>query len=401
MPRYRYTGIDAAGRPVTGERDAPDPDALLAAIGNDVRQVQSVQVIEAAAGRPSEAGPAAGFHRGDELEISGHIAELIEARLPLESGLAAIAAECPSRRMRSALRGIVDDLTAGQTLEAALAGRGAPKELQALVRAGARSGNTGQILEHYVVNVQSAAELRQVIFRGLFYPLLIAALFTVIGISVLLWVVPEFLVIFSGFDAKLPPPTQWLSDASTILREQGGTVAIAVLAIIAGGVVLGRLLPGSAGFRRLICMIPVVGPIVRWVSLARFSQLLALLVENDVPLDEALMLAGAAAGDPGIQDDCRKLLAGVAAGESLNAVSRRLNCFPASFVQALTWTQRASGMPEILQSLGDIYASRVRAIVAVLVTIIPPVLLLLVGLAMLFVVAALFAPLIQLINVLS
>jgi type IV pilus assembly protein PilC len=401
MPRYRYTGIDAEGRPVTGERDAPDPDALLAALGSDVRQVQGVHVVEPVDPRLSEPGSSAGFHRGNELEISGHLAELIEAKLPLESGLAAIAAECPSPRMRSALRGIVNELAAGQTLEAALAVHGAPAELQALVRAGARSGNTGQILEHYVVNVQSAAELRQVILRGMFYPLLIVALFIAIGVAVLLWVVPDFLTIFNGFGVQLPLITQWLASASTLFREQGGRVAIAGLVIIVGGVLLGRFLLGTANFRRLICMIPVVGPIVRWISLARFSQLLSLLVENDVPVDEALMLAGNAAGDPGIEDDCRKLLAGVRAGESLDAVARRLNRFPPSFVHALTWTQRASGMPEILQSLGDIYVSRVRAIVAVLMTIIPPVLLLVVGLAAFFIVVALFAPLIQLINALA
>jgi type II secretory pathway component PulF len=148
----------------------------------------------------------------------------------------------------------------------------------------------------------------------------------------------------------------------------------------------------------MACRIPLLGPIARWASLARFSQLLSLLVENEVPLDEALILAGNASGNPEIQDDCRALLASVTAGESFEAATRRLNRFPPSFVQALTWSQRAAGMPEILQSLGDIYASRVRAIIAVLVAIIPPILMLLIGLAALFFISALFAPMIQLLN---
>jgi type IV pilus assembly protein PilC len=401
MPRYRYTGMDATGRPVTGERDAPDPDALLAALGGEVPQVRSVQVIGMDLPGPADTAAGAGIRRGDEREISGHIAELIEAQLPLESGLAAIAAECPSRRMRSTLRGIAADLAAGNDLETALSGRGAPEELKALVRAGARSGNTGQILEHYVVNVQSSAELRQVILRGMLYPLILLVASCVLGSFALVWIVPQFVSMFEGFSLQLPLLTVWLVAASKFYTQHAATVALAGLALTAAVIVLGRLLLGEANCRRLVGQIPVFGSILRWISLARFSQLLSLLVENRVPLDEALRLAGDAARDAEIQDDCRRMLAGVAAGESLESAARKLNRFPSSFVQALTWAERAHGMPEVLQSLGDMYAGRVRTIVAVLVAVVPPILMLFIGLAASFLVGALFLPLLQLLNALA
>lgn len=397
MPRYRYIGSDYAGRRVTGEREAADPDALLATLAGEVSRIVSVELANS--GPLTEPGEV--LHRADVREISGHIAELIEAQLPLESGLAAIAAECSSRRMRNSLLGIAGDLAAGNDLEAVLAGRGVPAELKALVRAGARSGNTGQILEHYVINVESAIDLRQSMRRGLFYPLLMLLVFGLVGFGLIVWVVPQFVSIFNGFNLNLPTATTWLVALSDFITRYGAVVVLGGLSSIVAVTILLRLALGRVLWRRLVCRIPLFGPFLRWTALARFSQLLSLLVENHVPLDEALILAGDASGDAEIQHDCRRMLASVTAGEPLESAARKLDRFPTSFLQALTWASRPGGLPEVLQSLGDMYAGRVRAAVAVVVAILPPLLMLVLGFLMAFLVVALFMPLLNLLNMLS
>ncbi len=407
MPRYRYTGTDFTGHHVTGERDAANPDALLAMLGGEVSHVESVQLIgESSASADPPAGdlpraPAQNLHGNDVAEISGHIAEIMDSQLPLESGLAAIAAECSTRRMRSALRAIADDLAAGNDLETVLAGRGAPAELKALVRAGARSGSTAEILEHYVINVESTVDLKQSMRRGLLYPLILLMVFGLVGAGILVWIVPQFVSIFKGFDLKLPVVTEWLIAVSDFTTQYGAIVVLGGLASVVVMTMLLRLVLGRVLWRRMVCRIPLLGPTLRWTALARFSQLLSLLVENRVPLDEALTLAGDASGDAEIQYDCRRMLGSVTAGETLESAARKLDRFPASFVQALTWASRPGGMPEVLQSLGDMYAGRVRAAVAVFVALLPPVLMILLGGAITFLVIALFMPLINLVNMLS
>lgn len=394
MPRYRYIGLDFTGRQVSGERDAADPDALLAALAGEISQVVSVQLVDDYPGYERSGG----VHRADVSEISGHIAEIIESQLPLESGLAAIAAECSSRRMRSTLRGIASDLAAGNDLETVLAGRGAPAELKSLVRAGARSGNTGQILEHYVINIESAVDLRQSMRRGLLYPLVLTILFGLVGTTVVLYFVPQFVVIFDGFGVDLPLPTKWLVAFSKFASQYGVTTGLALLAIVIAVMVLMRLALGKVLWRRIVCRIPLFGAILRWTALSRFSQLLSLLVENHVPLDEALVLAGDASGDAEIQYDCRRMLASVSAGETLESAARKLDRFPTSFVQALAWASRPSGLPEVLQSLGDMYAGRVRAAVAVIIALVPPILMFFLGVSMALLIIALFLPLFNLLN---
>jgi type II secretory pathway component PulF len=392
MPRYRYIGTDRSGRQVTGERDAADPHVLRAALLGEKLQIVGMERIVGDAPH----GPAENLHRSDVREISGHIAEIIESQLPLESGLAAIAAECSSRRVRNTLVAIADDLASGNDLESVLARRGAPAELKALVRAGARSGNTGQILEHYVLNVESTVDLSQSIRRSLLYPLLMLLFFAGVGGGVILWVVPQFRSLYNGFDLKLPIVTEWLIALSNFATQYAAVTGLSLCAGIVGVSILLRVTLGRVGWRRLVCRIPLMGPILRWTALARFSQLLSLLVENRVPLDEALPLAGDASGDAVIQEDCRRMAARVQAGETLDSAARKLDRFPTSFVQALTWANRPAGLPEVLQSLGDMYAGRFRAAVAVIVALVPPILMFFVGISIAGLIIALFMPLYEL-----
>ncbi|MFN0055117.1 MAG: type II secretion system F family protein [Planctomycetales bacterium] len=401
MPRYRYSGTNLTGEPVTGEREAPDPDALVNSLAGELLLVGSVQEIRP--DRDTHSGPSKVGRIGprEAVDISSHLSEIMNAKLPLGPGLAALAAECHSWRMARALRGLSRDLEAGDDLETALAHRRAPEELKAVVRAGARSGDTGRILEHYVLNTQSTSDMRQAVRRGLFYPLLLVVGFVGVTFAVLAWIVPRFSAIFLEFDVKIPLPTAVLLNASQLIREWGGAwLAGSVGLVLLVGFVF-RISLGKVGFRRLVCRIPLFGPILRWTAMARFSQLLSLLIENSVPLNEALPLAGKGARDPEIEHDCRAVAAEVARGETLEVAARRLHRFPVSFAQALSWDQSASGLPDVLQSLGDMYAGRVRMAISLILAIFPTLLLIAVGGGIGFLVVAMFLPLIELLNQLS
>jgi type II secretory pathway component PulF len=224
--------------------------------------------------------------------------------------------------------------------------------------------------------------------------------FTLIVGALLFWIVPQFAEVIIGFAIPLPWITTALIATSQFCRDNGLWIVAAAFAIPLALWLIFRLALGPAHFRRLVCRIPLVGPALRWAGLSRFSQLLALLIENRVPLDEALVLAGDASGDAEIRDDCRQITAEISAGESLVEVARRRR-FPASFARALTWDRRHQGLPEIMQSLGDVYASRVRAVVSLLMAILPPLLIIVMGAVVFIVMVALFAPLIRLLNMLS
>jgi type IV pilus assembly protein PilC len=150
-----------------------------------------------------------------------------------------------------------------------------------------------------------------------------------------------------------------------------------------------------------VCSLPVIGPLLRWLAIARFSTLLSLLVESRIPLDEALFLAGDASGDAEIRADCQTLQSTVRSGKTLESAVRERGRFPKSFIRALGWERYQEGFPEVLHSMAEMYAGRARALITVLIALLPPLVVCLVGFVVGFVVVALFMPLFRLLNSLS
>jgi general secretion pathway protein F len=401
MPTYLYSAIDPQGTRLSGEIEASDPDAVVSKLTAQGLRVESVQMVFPAAPPRIEQTPAPRMSPAEAREIGGHLAEVVSAGLPLEAGLAAVAEEFPWGRMGRALRRIAGRMETGESLESALSASGAPAYLPALVRAGRRSGRTADILENFIASSRSVSDLRQTLWMALAYPLTLLLLSLPIGLFLIIWLIPGFDTIFADFGIQLPLITEFVLNVSSFLRDHGLRALLIVGgAILAIGVVL-RLALGAAGWRRLVCTIPVVGPLMRWLGLARFSPILSLLVESRVPLDEALVLAGEASGDAEICEDCGALAAHLRAGQTLESAARDIGRFPKSFVRALAWERQREGFAEVLQSMSEMYAGRARALMAILIAILPPVLVTLVAFVVGFIVIALFMPLIELLNKLS
>lgn len=409
MPRFRYLAIDSRGKRVSGELEAPDPDALVSQVSSAGLRIESIEMLDPTAHMAEDLLPAPLIQKtlsaSQAGELSGHIAELTEAGLPLESGLAAIAEELPRGRARWVVEGLVRKLRAGDDLSTALASQGAPAELQALIKAGARSGRTGEVLEQYVNHSQGMSELRWRLAMGLAYPLMLLVATGGLAALILYWIVPQFATIFEGFGMQLPWLTVALISVAKGFNAQGRwafllrfdvDIVIAIILLCCGYLSLGKKLR-----RVVITRIPGIGRILRWMALSRFSHLISLLIQNRIPLPEALVLAGNACGDAELCEGSRQIAQSVLEGEALSVSSPGALVFPRSFIQALVWSQNHASFPEAMDSVGDLFASRARTLIPWFIALVGPILVTLIGLAIGLVVIALFMPLIQLLNNLS
>lgn len=401
MPTYTYIAIDSRGARVSGTIDASDPDAVVSRLTGQGLRIESVEILRTASDVFVETEPAPRLSAGETREIGGHIAEIVSAGLPLEGALAAVAEELPWGRMRTALRRIVRKLESGADLESVLASSGAPRYLPVLVRAGKRSGRTGEILENFIAGSRAVSDLRQTLWMALAYPLVLLFMLGALGLFLIYWIVPQFAAMFDGFGVNLPWITTAVVVVSQFLADHGARVLGALAAAILVLCLVLRLALGPVGSRRLLCCLPAIGPLLRWLAMARFSTLLSLLVESRVPLEEALILAGEASGDAEIRADCQALQTTVRAGKTFEAAAHDGGRFPKSFLRALSWERYQEGFPEVLHSMADMYAGRARALVAILIALLPPLVVSLVGLVVGFVVIALFMPLLKLLNALS
>ena len=312
---------------------------------------------------PSENNGAGGrLSEGEVARLSGQIASVAAAGLPLGPGLLATAEEMPPGRLRSTLRRIAGALERGASVAEAVRSEGdrLPKHLQGLVLAGTRTGKVSEVLGRFVAFANVGVELRRGLFLSLAYPLM--AVWVAFGVFVYICtsLVGSFRQIFMDFGIPIPVITQALIVVAGLFSAGWpsvveGFVAVAALWLLA------RVFLSTPFRRSLASGIPVVGWVWRNTALAEFCHLLGLLLESDVPLDESLRLAGGGVGNASIGRVCGAMAADVAGGMSLaDAVARR-PVFPRGLPRVLRWAEGHQSLPEALRMAGEMFEARARS----------------------------------------
>jgi type II secretory pathway component PulF len=338
----------------------------------------------------------------DAAVLSEQIAGLTRAGLPLASGLQALGAELPRGKLRRMLGAVSRSLTQGASLDQAIAAQGTalPAHLRGLVLAGQRTGRTAEVLARFAGYVQIGAQVRRQLWLSLVYPVASIVLAVALLLFALIFLVSGFEQIFADFGIPLPLLSRGLIAVSNGIREKGYTLAEAGVVLGTIGV-LAMVAFGPAVRRSVISRVPLVGPVWTWTSLAEFCHLLGLLLESEIPLAEAVPLAGAGVVDADIQAGARVITADLARGESLGKVIGRRSYFPAALGPIVAWAEQHQSLAEALHVLGEMFEGRARsqASFASMVFTALTVLLILFGVSA--VVFGIFVPLLQMIQKLS
>jgi len=329
------------------------------------------------------------------LERAGHISA---SGMPLASGLRAAALETESFTLRRALRWIADQLDRGRSLEDCLAkSRRLPPHLAGLIIAARRTGAFGPMLAQWLENRRAARQQWRAVAAVLSYPVLAMTLATAIFLFFALMVVPTFKRMFDEFGLRLPAHTTmilWISEAGSIMLAS-------VLVVGAAATVALRLIGGRTGWSLVITSLPIIGLPWHWTGVTEMLRGLGLLVENQVPLPEALDLTAAGIGDAYVGDQCRRLARRVEKGTSLTMALVHLRTLPLSIVPLVHWGERHGELAEALRSAAEMIEGRLTLRTDMLIQVIPPILFVFVGAMALSMVSGLFLPLISLIQGLS
>jgi type II secretory pathway component PulF len=411
MARFHYQATDADGTPTSGEMEAADANQLLSQLDGMGLRVTSIAPIHAETPGPSDgqssaqsraASPGrARLSQADVNRLAQQLKQLSEAELPLAPGLKAFAEELPPGRLRRVLAKMVRRLEKGEELEAVLAGNGVPDALLALLRAGVRTGATSHALSQYLMHARQFMEVKRRMGLVLGYPLIVLAMSVFLFVFFLVLVVPEFKTIFRDFGIQLPAVTVLLLRVSDLVEQGGRWILLAL-----GGGLLGiwsvyHFGLGERWKSRVIGRLPLLGRMVRYTAMARFAHLLALLMEEQVPLPEAIVLAGSGSGDPQLREASDRLARRVAAGDPLASCASEYSCFPSTFVQAVRWERHGEAIPELLRALADMFQAQTRDRATAIAAVCEPVIIGLTAGLLGFMAFGLFLPLVSLISSLS
>ncbi len=420
MSDFYYEAHDEAGQSISGRIRAMDVKDAIRQLEANRWEVVSVRTVprtslEADFGTgegSSEQGSAEkempAMSRRESLELLGHVGEAMQAGLPLVPGLAALAKELPDGKVRRGLKVMVSQLEAGRSLEAVLENRHVPFDLRSLVRVGVRSGHTGEVLSQYVRHTQHMHDIRRRMALAWGYPLVLILSSAAILFFFLWFLVPRFTEIFEDFGTELPSMTNSLIWTSKMLHEHWDLILISLGVLILLVRLLWRHVFSPAERRRFLWCLPLVGNMIRAAAMARFSRLLGLLIENDVPLPEALRLAGEGSADAQLGEAALDLADVVESGRPLSGRESACRRFPSIFVQLLSQVENQKPktaarhtVAEACFSSARMFESQARVAAARITALCQPLIVIFTGCTVGYLVIALFMPLVKLLNDLS
>ncbi len=392
MPKYRYETTDAQGNRVTGEVEGAGTE--------EVRRKLAEQGLDADRARLTEiAKPASGGGRlssEEAAEVGSQIAQLAKSGLPLASGLRATAEEVRRRRVARALRRLADHLDAGMSLEGALESQGKrfPAHIRGMILAGMKTGRLPEAMEEFVAVENGRNELRRQVWLAAAYPCIALGMVVALFLLFCLYFAPQFRQIYEEFDANLPYASEtlfWISGPALPL-----VTGVPVL-IVAGfiGLLLAR---GTVGARRVLYAVPIIGPIWRWAGLCNLSRLMALLLNHQVPLPDALRLTAAGLREADLSEACLRSADRVERGYSLADCVKDLWQFPPSMGPLAEWSERTSNPAAAFRAGAEMFETRTGVYVTLLETVLPPAVFLLILGLVFFLVWGILAPMVSLIS---
>ena len=350
------------------------------------------------------ANPGRSISRRDAHLLAGQLSQLTSGSLPVVPGLRAFAEELESpgfqrNNLKDHLLALANRLEKGESVDAALDEVGAPRDLLFALRTGIATGHPDRTLADYVTYAKTSSELWMRMLIGLAPPVLLLSLSAALFILVMIFLIPIYSDIFTGFGVELPQMTSSLISTSRLLTNYGVLILIVSIFAIAGLHIWSRNDPHL--FPKLLRMVPFFGSVNRFTTMSRFCRALGFMTEHEVQLTTAVRLAGEATDDPEMIRLTREWSSRMDDGMSLEEASSHLDQLPLELIRTCQWESRPEILANSLRSLGSMYEARALNMTLLIASMAEPLIIVMTGLTFFFTACALFLPMVKLLNDLS
>ncbi|NOZ00708.1 MAG: type II secretion system F family protein [Deltaproteobacteria bacterium] len=393
MAKFAWEGTTREGQVKTGTIEASDASAAE-------EKLRGMQVtpskVKRSLGQIEIKLPSLGGVKTKTLVVfTRQLSTMIDAGLPLVQCLDILAAQEPDRAFQKIVYGVKAHVEAGTTLADAL--KKYPKVFDELftsmVAAGEIGGVLDTILQRLAQYLEKSMRLKQKVKSALRYPTFV--LIAAGGIMVvLLWkVIPSFAAIFKSVgNSSLPALTQFVVNLSENFIHYLPYIAVGIVALIVGFIMLRRNPKGRRLIDGIMLKLPVVGQLIRKAGVARLTRTLGTLVASGVPILDALETSAKSSGNVIIESGIMYTRAKVAEGKNIAAPLDETKIFPKMVVQMIAVGESTGAMDVMLGKIADFYDDEVDAAVDGLTSLIEPMVMVLIGGMVGFVLIAMYLP---------
>jgi general secretion pathway protein F len=403
MPVFQYRALDSAGKAVQGLKEADSPRTLRATLKREgvfLTEVLGAQEQkEQAAREVSVRRVFLGRVGATDLAImTRQFAVLVGAGIPLVESLSALVEQVDHEKLKRVLSDVKQRVNEGASLADALAAH--PKVFTTLfvnmVRAGESSGALDVVLVRLADFTESQARLRSKITGALAYP----AFMMLIGGAILGFlfavVIPKIVKIFEDSPVGLPWYTRSLI-GFTNLVSHWWWAGLLLTGAAGWAFARWRATPaGRAAWDRRVLKAPIFGRLIRIVAIGRFARTLSTLLKSGVPLLVAMDIVRNIVGNTRLAEVIEQARDAIREGESIAAPLKRSGEFPPLVHHMVAVGERSGALEEMLANVAKAYEDQVETTIGALTSLLEPLMIVVMGVAVAFIVLSVLMPILQL-----
>ena len=391
LSMFTWEGVDRHGKRVKGEMSGQN-DALIKA---QLRR-QGVNPLKVKKKSKPLFGESSGKITTKDITVfSRQLATMMSSGVPLVQSFEIVGRGHENKAMQQLIMSIKADVEAGGSLNEALAKH--PRQFSELyinlVVAGEHAGILEEILHKLATYMEKTEALKSKIKGAMFYPLAVVVVAFVITCILMIFVIPQFQDLFSGFGAELPALTQVVINMSKWFQAYWwlliGIIVGAVFAIIQA---MKRSLKFAHFVDRALLKFPVLGDILNKSAIARFARTLATMFAAGTPLVEAMTSVAGACGNIVYYEAVMKMRDEIATGTQMQAAMRDVNIFPNMVVQMVAIGEESGALDSMLSKVADWYEQEVDDAVESLTSLLEPLIMAVLGVLIGGLVIAMYLP---------
>jgi type IV pilus assembly protein PilC len=387
---------------VTGQMEASTPQALAAQLRE--QRIMATSVREKPEPLRLKIPGFGGKVKDKDLTVfTRQIATMINAGLPLVQSLEVLASQQPNKQFKRILTKIREDVEGGSTFAASL--KQHPTVFtplyMSMVEAGEAGGFLDTVLNRLAGYIEKSMTLRRKVKGAMIYPATIITVAVAVVIFLLIFVIPTFKALFEGFGAALPLPTRIVLEASRLVRTHVVTVLGAFVGTVFALRFYYRTEKGKKVIDSLLLRLPIIGQLIRKVSVAKFTRTLGTLVSSGVPILDGLNITARVAGNKVVEEAILKTRSSIAEGKTIADPLGASGIFPPMVVQMISVGEQTGALDSMLAKIADFYDAEVDQAVSNLTTLLEPIMIVFLGVVVGGVIIAMYLPIFKLVTVIG
>jgi type IV pilus assembly protein PilC len=397
MATYAYKALDLQGAPSKGEIDGDDKQAVAATLRS-----KGLIVLDIEEQIPKSAGDIlARFRKVKATELTimtRQLSTMVSSGMSLLRALYVLEDQAESDKLKETLVAVRKDVEAGISLSDALAKH--PQVFNELYTAMVAAGETGGILESTLRRVadqlEKDEELRRQVKSAMVYPCLIGGFALLVLVALVAFLVPVFAGVFEDFGGELPAITKFTVALSDFITGKWYMAILLTWGFVFGFRKWKASESGRMQWDQFKLKVPwKIGDIVQKVCIARFSRTFSALVAAGVPMLEAIEIVGKTSGNKVIEKAMVDVRASVTKGGTISTPMRAAPVFPSMVTQMIGVGEETGALDAMMSKIADFYESEVEASVKALTSILEPVMIVVVGGIVGFIIIAMYMPMFQ------